>query len=108
MRRYFSCLLPSDLLVGFEMDPSTQEAEDACAERTRFAAASTRRKHVKKQHQAGWGEGDEGEERLGQFYRLKARGKGDEIARRRSCGSSKANISFTTSLSCLEAFSLTL
>lgn len=92
MRRYFSCLLPSDLLVGFEMD-----AQEANTERSRFAPASARRKHaprfrrallsvaelcslaeVKKQHQAGWGEGDKGEERLGQFYRLKALRKGDE------------------------------
>ena len=28
---------------------------------------------AKKQHQAGWGEGDDGEERLGQFFRLKDR-----------------------------------
>ena len=26
---------------------------------------------AKKQHQAGWGEGDDGEDRLGQFFRLK-------------------------------------
>lgn len=28
---------------------------------------------AKKQHQAGWGEGDDGEDRLGQFFRLKDR-----------------------------------
>ena len=28
---------------------------------------------AKKQHQTGWGEGDDGEERLGQFFRLKDR-----------------------------------
>ena len=32
---------------------------------------SKQKSKAKKQHQAGWGEGDDGEDRLGQFFRLK-------------------------------------
>eukprot|EP00435_Cladocopium_sp_Y103_P032877 s2677_g8.t1 len=83
MRRYFTCLLPTELLIVENLDETTERAqngymdttlEDATGsnlKRSIFPPPEARRKHAKKQHQAGWGEGDDGEERLGQFFRLK-------------------------------------
>eukprot|EP00931_Biecheleriopsis_adriatica_P056578 TRINITY_DN33529_c0_g1_i1.p1 TRINITY_DN33529_c0_g1~~TRINITY_DN33529_c0_g1_i1.p1 ORF type:complete len:927 (+),score=197.65 TRINITY_DN33529_c0_g1_i1:118-2898(+) len=74
-RRYYVCFVPMQLLlVGTGDSEDAQDGLDAtsaadCTEQS--SAIIVPRQHVKEQHQPGWGEGEDGEKLLGQFYRLK-------------------------------------
>ncbi|CAE7304401.1 unnamed protein product [Symbiodinium natans] len=75
VRRYFACLLPMKLLlVNGDVDAGAEEAQGADAEAggySSFPTIAARKTHAKKGHQAGWGDTADGENLLGNFFRLK-------------------------------------
>eukprot|EP00439_Symbiodinium_sp_Y106_P058469 s1885_g8.t1 len=76
VRRYFACLLPMRLLlVNGDVDSEDPEVESVKdgpeSGYSAFPAIAARQQHAKKSHQAGWGDSTDGENLLGNFFRLK-------------------------------------
>jgi len=81
IRRKYNCALPTQILVSGTGEANTQVGEpsgtdQACSDATIREELPNlegvwRRKHVRREHDPGWGDSEVGEELLGQFFNLK-------------------------------------
>lgn len=89
IRRNYNCVLPTQLLIVKsgeaaaewgsptgdeqvqEADAELPQVDSHCRDASIFAPSIWKRKHSRREHDPGWGDGEEGEALLGQFFRVK-------------------------------------